>query len=172
MIAALGTGGPKGNCRQWRPKDLVEFHARINIGDLKHGVLVSGQNTCQLGSYTLPVEQFWFTALRGASYARWYFLCPCCGSRRWHLYQMPTGFMCKDCAGLDWASRHRNRWRGGPAIARFRKLRAKLAARRHKTSSYYRLAAAIAAAEDELLGSAKCVTRDLKRRERNGRHRS
>ena len=42
-------------------------------------------------------------------------------------------------------------------------LRAKLAVRRHKTSSYYRLAAAIAAAEDELLGSAKRVTRDLKR---------
>lgn len=63
MIAALGTGGPKGNCRQRRPKDLVEFHARIDIGDLKHGVLVSGQNTCQLGSHTLPVEQFWFTAL-------------------------------------------------------------------------------------------------------------
>jgi hypothetical protein len=83
-----------------------------------------------------------------------------------------NGVHVQDCAGLDWASRHRNRWRGGPAIARLRKLRAKLAVRRHKTSSYYRLAAAIAAAEDELLGSAKRVTRDLKRRERNLRHRS
>jgi hypothetical protein len=51
-----------------------------------------------------------------------YWLCPRCGSARWHLYLLSGEIGCRECLNLSYAVRHTRNW----AALRARKLRRKL----------------------------------------------
>lgn len=110
-------------------ENLVELHAKLCVHALHRAGLLTGNNRITIAIDDQQQKQMimidW-EAWRRDDRLRPNFLCPACGRRCWRLHEKRGLFICRTCAGYDYACRHIGRF--DPTFNRVRRLRRKLAA--------------------------------------------
>jgi|SRR5262249_25208721 len=122
-LPVFGKGRPR------KPRTCVEDVPRICVYDLKKGAAAplspSREATIRVAvnGTEMALDVVCDARFFGGDGQR-YFLCPHCSRKVWHLYVRDERLACRQCSGLDYASRHTRR-RG---LHRVRNLRHRLGA--------------------------------------------
>jgi hypothetical protein len=165
-MGAFGATGARG--RPWPREKLVEEYPRASPGRIPRTV-----TAITIGAQVVQVDHEWAF---GDRRQRPKFRCPSCNRGCKFLYVVAGKCTCRTCSGLDYSSRHRRRFNGGPAVGRLAKLRRQLGApawpaalparpRHNKARAKYdRLLPLILKAEAEVRDSLRRVVGDLEAR--------
>ena len=129
--------------------------------------LSAGKGTLVLAGdgWEQTVPQYFEMTAGGRILRRWY-ECPGCRRRCRVLHARNSRFACRLCQELDYASRHRRRFKGGAELGKIERLRVKLSQCRYRTRRYWRLRAELVASEMALAAAVRAVNSDLRRRRR------
>ena len=121
--APFGVGG-----KPRKPRPLVDTSARICVYDIPGAAIaplgpLAREITVDINGMETVIEVVCDARFLGGD-GQQYFLCPHCSRKVWHLYVRDERLACRQCSGLDYASRHTRR-RG---LHRVRNLRHRLGA--------------------------------------------